>query len=320
MKLFLPSSARPARRTALVLAAGLLLTPAVAACGSSSSSSSASPSGSSSGSASGVKATGGFGEKPTLTVPGGTAPAKLGSEVLVQGNGAPVASGQTIVVNYLGQTWEPKDGKPNVFDNSYDRKQPASFPIGKGNVISGWDKTLVGQKAGSRVLLTIPPAEGYGNDPSSALAKNTLLFVVDVLGSFDASATANGTASTTALPAGFPKVTSESGKVPVVTSVQGVTPGKTAQSALLLQGGGAPIQEGKSLALNLLQVDAKTGKTLTSSFETGGPQLVGAAEVLQVVPSLKGAKVGSRAVLIPPAPTQKGQTAVVVVLDVLAEY
>ncbi len=74
------------------------------------------------------------------------------------------------------------------------------------------------------------------------------------------------------------------------------------------------------LALNLLQVDAATGKTLSSSFEAGGPQLVPAAEVVQVVPALKDAKVGSRAVFIPPAPTQKGQKAVVVVLDVLGEY
>jgi peptidylprolyl isomerase len=240
-----------------------------------------------------------------LTVPAGTAPAKLSSEVLTAGTGPTVASGQTLVVNYLGQTWEPKDGKPNVFDNSYDRKAPASFPIGTGNVIAGWDKTLVGQKIGSRVLLTIPPAEGYGNTPSSELAKNTLLFVVDVLGSFNAGATADGTPAA-ALPAGFPAITSE--------------PGKDTKSALLLAGKGSPLQSGKQLVLNLLQVDATTGKTVASSFTTGGPQLVPAQQVLEVVPSLKDAKVGSRAVFIPPAPTQKGETPVVVVLDVLAQY
>jgi peptidylprolyl isomerase len=314
---------RSLRRAALFAATGLLLPLALAACGGGSSSSAA-PSASSSASSassasSGVKVSGGFGEKPTLTVPAGTAPAKLSSEVLTAGTGPTVASGQTLVVNYLGQTWEPKDGKPNVFDNSYDRKAPASFPIGTGNVIAGWDKTLVGQKIGSRVLLTIPPAEGYGNTPSSELAKNTLLFVVDVLGSFNAGATADGTPAA-ALPAGFPAITSEPGKVPAVTSVKGVTPGKDTKSALLLAGKGSPLQSGKQLVLNLLQVDATTGKTVASSFTTGGPQLVPAQQVLEVVPSLKDAKVGSRAVFIPPAPTQKGQTAVVVVLDVLGQY
>ncbi len=312
-------SARPSRRAALVVAAGLLASPALAACGGSSSSPTPSGSASASSVSSGVKVTGAFGEKPTLTVPGGTAPAKLSTDVLTPGNGPAVAAGQTIVVNYLGQTWEPKDGKPNVFDNSFDRKQPVNFLIGKGQVIPGWDKTLVGQKAGSRVLLTIPPAEGYGKDASSQLQKNTLLFVVDVLGSYDASATANGTAAG-AVPAGFPTVQSEPGKAPAVTSVKGVKPGKDAKSALLLKGNGAAIDENKVLALNLLQVDAATGKTVRSTFAGEGPQLVTAKEVLSVVPSLKGGKVGSRAVVISPAPTAKGQQAIIVVLDVLGEF
>jgi peptidylprolyl isomerase len=321
VKLSASPTRRPsARSAAFVLAAGLLVTPALASCGGSSSKSSASGSASSSSASSGVKVTGAFGQKPTLTVPGGAAPAKLSSEVLSQGNGPAVASGQAIVVNYLGQTWEPKDGKPNVFDNSFDRKQPVNFPIGKGKVISGWDKTLVGQKAGSRVLLTIPPAEGYGSDASSALAKNTLLFVVDVLGSYDAAATASGSPAD-AVPAGFPAVTTESGKVPAVTSVKGVTPGKDAKSALLMKGSGAAIDENKFLALNLLQVDAKTGKTVRSTFGGEGSQLVAAKDVLSVVPSLKGAKVGSRAVVVSPAPAKgASDPAVVIVLDVLGEF
>jgi peptidylprolyl isomerase len=183
-------SARPFRRpsarsAALVLTAGLLVTPALAACGNSSPKSSASGSASGSSASSGVKVQGAFGQKPTLTVPSGTAPTKLSSEVLSQGNGPAVASGQTIVVNYLGQTWEPKDGKPNVFDNSFDRKQPVNFPIGKGQVISGWDKTLVGQKVGSRVIVAIPPKDGYGKtgQPSAGIkGTDTLYFVVDILG------------------------------------------------------------------------------------------------------------------------------------------
>jgi peptidylprolyl isomerase len=316
-------SARPSRRpsarsAALVLTAGLLVTPALAACGGSSPKSSASGSASGSSTSSGVKVQGAFGQKPTLTVPGGAAPTKLSSEVLSQGNGPAVASGQTIVVNYLGQTWEPKDGKPNVFDNSFDRKQPVNFLIGKGQVIPGWDKTLVGQKAGSRVLLTIPPADGYGKDATNALSKNTLLFVVDVLGSYDIGATASGSPAV-APPAGFPTVTNQTGKAPTVTSVKGVTPGKDAKSALLLKGSGAAIDENKFLALNLLQVDAKTGKTVRSTFTSEGPQLVAGKDVLSVVPSLKGANVGSRAVVISPAPA-KGQQAIVVVLDVLGEF
>jgi peptidylprolyl isomerase len=105
---------------------------------------------------------------------------KLRSAVLIQGTGATVKKGQTITVNYLGQVYKGK--KP--FDESYS-KQPASFAIGTGAVVSGWDKTLVGQKVGSRVILAIPPKEGYGKkgQPTAGIkGTDTLYFVVDILG------------------------------------------------------------------------------------------------------------------------------------------
>ena len=49
-------------------------------------------------------------------------------------------NGQTIALDYLGQVYDTK--KP--FDESYS-KEPASFPIGVGPVIEGWDEALVGQ-------------------------------------------------------------------------------------------------------------------------------------------------------------------------------
>ena len=70
------------------------------------------------------------------------------------------------------------------FDESYS-KSPASFGIGNGQVIPGWDKTLVGQKVGSRVILAIPPKEGYGKkgQPDAGIkGTDTLYFVVDILG------------------------------------------------------------------------------------------------------------------------------------------
>jgi peptidylprolyl isomerase len=104
---------------------------------------------------------------------------KLSAATLIQGTGATVKKGQTITVNYLGQVYAA--AKP--FDESYSR-EPASFAIGVGQVVSGWDKTLVGQKVGSRVMLKIPPAEGYGsqgNSQAGIKGTDTLYFVVDIL-------------------------------------------------------------------------------------------------------------------------------------------
>ena len=105
---------------------------------------------------------------------------ELRSATLVEGEGAEVEKGQTIVVNYLGQVYGGK--KP--FDESYGKGAPVSFGIGTGGVIKGWDQTLVGATIGSRVLMAIPPALGYGEEGNSGAGikgTDTLYFVVDVL-------------------------------------------------------------------------------------------------------------------------------------------
>lgn len=125
-------------------------------------------------------ASGSFGDKPALTFPTEPAPADLVVEVLQPGSGATVEAGQTIEVDYLGQVWGGQ-----VFDNSYDRGSSIGFPIGVGRVISGWDGGLVGLQVGSRVLLSIPPHEGYGpnGNPRAGIGgDDTLVFVVDIIG------------------------------------------------------------------------------------------------------------------------------------------
>jgi peptidylprolyl isomerase len=93
-----------------------------------------------------------------------------------------VQKGQTISAQYHGVLW--KDG--SVFDSSWQRGAAADFPIGVGAVIPGWDKTLVGKKVGSRVLLVIPPADGYGKagSPPKISGTDTLVFVVDILDAY----------------------------------------------------------------------------------------------------------------------------------------
>ena len=117
-----------------------------------------------------------------LDFSGAPAPSdKLRSATLIQGEGAEVEKGQTLYVNYLGQV----HGAKKPFDESYSKPQPASFPIGVGQVVKGWDQVLVGTKLGSRVIMAIPPELGYGkkgNPQAGIKGTDTLYFVVDVLG------------------------------------------------------------------------------------------------------------------------------------------
>ena len=125
------------------------------------------------------------GKPATIVVPkGAKAPTKTIVQPLVEGTGPVVKKGQTVRVAYTGALW--KDG--SVFDSSANRpEQPYfDFPIAQGQVIKGWDNGLVGQKVGSRVLLVIPPADGYGTagSPPKIAGTDTLVFVVDVLAAY----------------------------------------------------------------------------------------------------------------------------------------
>lgn len=266
----------------------------------------------------GVTVTGDFGQKPALTIPSGAAPTTLQVEQLVAGTGDTVAKGQTLVANYLGQTWTPKDGQANIFDNSYDTKAPAAFQIGTGKVIPGWDSGLVGRRIGSRLLLSIPPAEAYGPTPSTdnELSGQHLVFVVDIVDAIDARAGASGTVVGT-VPAGYPTVTSAPGKEPAITSVKGVTAGAEGRSTLLIKGDGPAIDATKSLALQFIQTDTATGKQTQSTWGKG-VEVVPAEQVFAVASALKGARVGSRAVVVTAAAT--GQDSLVVVVDVVAQF
>ncbi len=116
------------------------------------------------------------GKAATITMPKTAAPTALINQPLVAGTGTKVASGQTIKVAYTGALW--RDGK--VFDSNADGFTTA---IGVGQVVPGWDKSLVGQAVGSRVLVVVPPADGYGASGRGEIkGTDTMVFVVDILG------------------------------------------------------------------------------------------------------------------------------------------
>ncbi len=125
------------------------------------------------------------GKAATITMPKGVkAPTKLVIQPLIAGTGPKVASGQTVRVTYTGALW--KNGK--VFDASADHSDQKffEFAVGQGQVIPGWDKGVVGQPVGSRLLLVVPPADGYGTggNPPTISGTDTLVFVVDILAAY----------------------------------------------------------------------------------------------------------------------------------------
>lgn len=123
-------------------------------------------------------------EHATITVPKTAAPKTLVAQPLIKGSGAKITAGQTLSVQYTGVLW--RGGAEFDSTSKSNGGRSTSFTIGVGQVIPGWDKTLVGQTVGSRMLLVIPPADGYGpkGQPKSnppILGTDTLVFVIDIL-------------------------------------------------------------------------------------------------------------------------------------------
>jgi peptidylprolyl isomerase len=120
------------------------------------------------------------GEKPEVLVPDGPPSYQLELEDLVVGDGDEAVAGHIVEVHYVGVAWKTRQ----QFDASWDRGDTFKFPLGKGEVIAGWDQGVGGMKVGGRRRITIPPMLGYGKRGAGGVIgpDETLVFVVDLIG------------------------------------------------------------------------------------------------------------------------------------------
>ncbi len=105
-----------------------------------------------------------------------TLPNGLQYKVIKAGTGTSPTLKDTVVVNYEGSLM---DGK--VFDSSYKRKQPATFPL--QSVIKGWQVALTKMKAGATWELYVPPQLAYGKEgvPGLIGPNEALIFKVNLI-------------------------------------------------------------------------------------------------------------------------------------------
>lgn len=297
------------RRIAALIAVPLLVVSA-AACGSDDSSSKA---------AGGVPAVSGAADaKPKVEKGEGDPPKKLQVKVLKKGDGAEVKKGDALNANYLGQTWQGE-----VFDNSWDRGAPATFEIGTGKVIKGWDEGLVGQKLGSRVELVIPPEKGYGAQAQQKIpANSTLVFVVDLKkvmpNKIDGKVVPQENAD-------LPKVgTDIDDKAPKIEVPKGKDAPQEIVGETVIQGDGATVDEKSTVRANYTVVTWKDGKLVGDTWQQGGAQEVSVAQFPGWKEGLKGQKAGSRVLVVVPKDklTEEQQKAIgsdiVFAIDVLS--
>ena len=272
----------------------------------------------------GLKVIGSFGHQPSVRPSTATPPTAITLQVLKAGAGPKVALGQVLIANYQIRTWGSSKVKPVVVDDSFTRGMPIAAIVGAGQVLKNWDGAVIGQTVGSRVLVTLP---GDANAASAGATPTTgrlvtrsatgppMLAVIDIVAALSKDTAADGVKVTVKTGAGLPSVRSEPGQRPEVTSVSGIK--QTAPiSQLLLDGTGAAIDTGRTLVLQVIQVDATTSKTVSQTWG-GTPILLRADQLLPTVHALTGSRVGSRALAVVPA-SGKGH-AQVLVIDVISQ-
>jgi FKBP-type peptidyl-prolyl cis-trans isomerase FklB len=97
-------------------------------------------------------------------------------EVLVSGDGDMPTAASTVRVHYHGTLLDN-----SVFDSSYDRGEPAEFPV--GGVIKGWTEALQMMPVGSKWRLCVPADLAYGEQGAGGAIgpHSTLIFDVELL-------------------------------------------------------------------------------------------------------------------------------------------
>ncbi len=101
------------------------------------------------------------------------------------GTGRNAMRGQTLTINYTGQTLDGKVFDSNI-DPEFGHPSPLTFSLGMGQVIKGWDEGIQLLNAGSEAVLYIPSGLAYGaRGAGDAIPPNAILIFDVVVLSID---------------------------------------------------------------------------------------------------------------------------------------
>ncbi|MFE9441554.1 FKBP-type peptidyl-prolyl cis-trans isomerase [Streptomyces sp. NPDC006602] len=240
-----------------------------------------------------------FGEKPTVAKGSGVPSKDLAVKTITPGNGTTVAENDYIQANYLGQIWDTA----KVFDNSYDRKTPLLIQLATSSIIDGWRYALTGKKTGSRVEFSVPPTWGYGKEgyaEGGIKGTDTLVFVVDLMETFNAKSSAKGT-NVAQDNVDVPKVgTNTDGKAPSIEVPKSDAPKKLVAN-YVIEGDGEVVAAENTVLVQYKGVLWDSGKEFDSTY---GRKALTSFSLQQVVKGwsqgLTGKKVGSRVLVVVP--------------------
>ncbi|WP_050348547.1 FKBP-type peptidyl-prolyl cis-trans isomerase [Arsenicicoccus sp. oral taxon 190] len=236
-------------------------------------------------------------DKPTVTVAKPPLTTKTTTaKVVSEGTGPVVKASDMVVANAIFVSG--KTGK--TLEDTFSRGTPQQIPV-KG-WLSGVAKGIVGQKAGSRVLVAIAPEDAFGaegNQQAGIGPNESILTLVEIQKvGFKGEACKVVTS-----PDGLPQVTAPDGKAATMKPVTTPAP-KQPTLYVLKQGDGPVVQVGQTLSSQYTGMLWTNGTKFDSSYDNGGQPVPFPIGVGRVIPAwdkcLTGQKVGSRVLVVAP--------------------
>lgn len=262
------------------------------------------------------------GDIPQLEFPKGDAPEGIRVSVLEEGKGAEISKNDWISANYVGTVW----GKTEPFDSSYSRNEPMTVALGQ--LVTGWSYGLEGRHVGDKLILSIPPEYGYGEDgqPSAGIGgEDTIVFYIELLDSWSMNATGEANATVETTPDNLPvEIEGEIGKP--VTSVkvkEGAAEPTERQLTVIARGSGPELKKDDLFFYQVAQTywdNSLNANTWTTDEAEGAGIQRGQVNDSSVLAALEGVPVGSRVLLLIPGTTDSGNSsvpAVAAVIDVV---
>lgn len=269
-------------------------------------------------------------KSPTVKVGKDFKATKTTTHVLKKGTGNEIAEGDAVTLDYVAVNG--RTGKS--FDSSYKSGTPLTTTIKTGAVLPGFVKGLKGQKVGSRVLIAIPPKDGFGaaNEQLGLKATDTMVFLMDIVKSERVPEVAQGKAQE--LPDTLPKLKLDGDKHPSGFEETDTTAPKATKmtSDVAIQGTGKKVKAGQSLTIQYVGQVYPAGKVFDESWSKAAATFqIGSGSLIKCWDeSLVGEKIGSRVILVCPAdvaygdkgspPAIKGGDTLIFAVDLLSAF
>ncbi|WP_148204519.1 FKBP-type peptidyl-prolyl cis-trans isomerase [Acidothermus cellulolyticus] len=253
----------------------------------------------------GISVDAGFETEPQIHVDSATPPPTRTEVVVVRrGPGVLLQQGDLAVVDDVGRTWRSSA----MYENTYYLGQaPHVFPVGTTPLaLPGLVHALEGIPVGSRVLVVVPPSQGFGvsaSRPQGVSAADTAVVVFDIIGGYRGDAGPQGSV-----------VSHGGGQLPSVSwsdvhsaphvHIPEAAPPQQRRVVTLVKGNGPALQQG-NLAIVQYLAETWSGQLVGSSWDRPlpVPLPIGTGALLPGLDQgLVGVTVGSRVlIVVPPA-------------------